>query len=350
MKSWIYGIGSKLNLIDTDAIAPEDKPAATERNADDLAVKIKKCLITPTDIVNLEDNKYVGLTTGSGAVGVISEDVQENLSYKFAKAMRVYITPYRPCDECVFCKKGSKNMCADLKIAGEDYDGYLTEFCAVNAREVYPIPDGISDNDALFIETVSLALTIIDRMNIQKGEHVAIIGANNLGLILAQLLRYYQNIPIVIDNNPERLAAATACGIYYTVASEKDAQKEVSNITGGRMASQVVYIQESRIPLKTAFLIAGFNANVAITGSTNVSSAVSFAPAIKKELKIQFVNTGYGNVMASINLIVNKAVDFSKLFYTEVKFNDCGTYFDEMMKKDMEGLDISDAIVKMNDV
>ncbi len=348
MKSWIYGTDSALQLIDTDDASFEKQANKTEREADAIAVKIKKCLVTPTDVVNLKDDKYEGVVAGSGAVGIISEDVPENLAYRFSKAMRVYISPYHPCTECAFCKKGAKDMCADLKIAGEDYDGYLRDFCTPNARDVYPIPDAISDDDALFIETVSLALTIIDRMNIQKGEHVAIIGANNLGLILAQLLRYYQSIPIIIDNNPERLEAANACGIYYTVGYEKDFSKEISQITGGRMASQVVYIQESRIPVKSAFVLAGFNANVAITGSTNISSAVSFAPAIKKELKIQFVNTGYGNTMASINLIVNKAIDFSKLFYTEAKFDDCGETFTELMKKDLNNKDISDVIVEMN--
>ena len=67
---------------------------------------------------------------------------------------------------------------------------------------------------------IDLSLLDLDKIE-DKGEYVSIIGTNNCSLILAQLLMYYQAVPIVMGVDESEIAAAKAdkCSIVFTVHS-----------------------------------------------------------------------------------------------------------------------------------
>jgi threonine dehydrogenase-like Zn-dependent dehydrogenase len=329
MKGWILHGANDLELKELEI--PELKDNSKVK------VKLTKSMITVDDVLRYTgETKVNDIVLGSAGIGILSDENKDDLFSNQDdqnKIPRVYVNPYKPCKECYTCKSNSKAKCSHLKIAGEDYNGFLREFVYPDSSQVFPIPDSISDKDALLIETVSLALSTIDRLNVQKGEHVVIIGADTLGITLAQLLKYYQSLPIIIDNDPQKIQLASDCGIYYALTKEKEWMKEVTDITGGRMANHVIYLQQSKIPVKTAFQLAGYGVPVAIVGETASVSQVSFSIALKKELKLEFVSNGYGNTLSSINLIANKAIDFSKINVATTSFENCGEKFKELSEK-----------------
>lgn len=275
-------------------------------------VKITKALITLSDVLRYNgelDSQNVVL--GSSGIGIVSE-TEANL-FGLEKGKRVYIEADKECLECHNCKSGNPTKCSNLQIAGEDYDGFLSDFTTADPEKLFILPDSVPDLDALFINHISLAISIVDKLGIQKGDYVAIIGANNFGNILAQLLIYYQAVPIVMTTNDEDFQIAKDSGIYYVLGQDDNWQKEVSSITSGRMTKSVVYISDCNIPTAKAFSLASFNASVAFTGNYYKNTSVSFAHAIKKQLNIIFINNGFGNTAASINLIANKAINLSTL-------------------------------------
>lgn len=275
-------------------------------------VKITKSLITISDVLRFSgDIETNNVTLGSYGIGIISE-IDTNL-FGLAKGQHVYIESTAPCKECYNCKKGDYAKCSNLLTAGEDFDGFLSDFAIVDSDKLFILPESVSDFEALFIGHISLAIAIVDKLNIQKGDYVAIIGANNFGNILAQLLIYYQAVPIVMSTQEEDLKIANDSGIYYTLGQDDNWQKEVASITGGRMPKSVVYISDCNIPATKAFALASYNADIAFTGVSSKNNTISFAQAIKKQLDIHCINSGYGNTAASINLIANKAINLSYL-------------------------------------
>lgn len=82
---------------------------------------------------------------------------------------------------------------------------------------------------------------MIDRLNVAKGTHVAVLGAGEIGNILSQLLIYHQAVPILIDSDEEKLAVAAQCGVYYTVKADETMEENIARITGGRLAAGSVY-------------------------------------------------------------------------------------------------------------
>lgn len=294
-------------------------------------VKITKARISLSDVLRYTDElDGNSVVLGSSGIGVISE-AAPNL-FGLEKGQHVYVEPNRACEDCYNCKRNQSSNCSDLQVAGVDFDGFLCDFVSVNADNLFILPESVPDFEALFIDHISLALAVVDKLGIKKGEYVAIVGANNFGNILAQLLIYYQAVPIVITNNDEDFKTAKNSGIYYVLNADDNWQKEVSNITSGRMADSVVFISDCNIPAAKAFALASFGAGVAYTGVYNKNNSISFAQAIKKQLKILCVNSGFGNTASSINLIANKAINLSHLKLDTSTYDKVPEVFEKMSK------------------
>ena len=291
-------------------------------------VKITKSLITRSDVLRYNgDIETKNVFLGSSGVGIVVE-TEANL-FGLEKGKRVYIEPNRECGDCFNCKSRKYTECSNLQIAGEDFDGFLSDFASAPTNKVFLLPDSVTDRDALFLGHISKALTIIDMLKVQKGDYVAVIGADNFGIIFSQLLIYYQAVPIIMTLDDQDYKTAKESGIYYVLGKDDNWQKEVSTITGGRMAENVVYISDCNISSTKAFSLASYNANVVFTGAT-YNNTVSFMQAIKKQLNILCINNGFGNTASSINLLANKAVNLSYLKIDKVKYDQVIETFEKL--------------------
>ncbi len=289
-------------------------------------VKITKSLVTLLDVLRYNGEvSGENVVLGKHSVGIVSE-TGANL-FDLEKGSRVYIEPYKECGKCYNCVNEEGGKCANLLQAGEDYNGYLSNFAVVNNESLFTLPDSVSDVEALFIDYIALAIKVVDKLNVQKGDYVAIVGANNFGIILAELLMYYSAVPVVITTDEEDYKIAKDSGIYYVLNGDDNWQKEVSSMTGGRMADKVVFVADCDVSASKAFNLASFNAQVAFTGVFYKNSPISFMQAIKKQLEIMCINNGYGNTASAINLLSNKAINLSKLKLDTAKYEEVPSVF-----------------------
>lgn len=293
-------------------ILAETELTETQTSVASAKVRITKALVTLPDVLRFRgDIDAKGVVLGSSGIGIVSE-TDANL-FGLEKGKHIYIEPSRECGECYNCKNGRFDKCQNLLAAGEDFDGFLSDFMTVPHEKLFVLPESVSDFEALFIDHISLAIAVIDKLNVQKGDYVAVLGANNFGNIFAQLLIYYQAVPIVLTQDDEQYNIAKNSGIYYVLGQNDNWQKEVASITSGRMTDKSVFIYDSNIPIIKAFSLASMGAAVAITGGTGKSISVSFTQAIKKQLDIHCISNGFGNAASSINLIANKAINLTHL-------------------------------------
>ena len=289
-------------------------------------IRLTKSMITLGDIVSFNgSDDFSEIIPGSFGVGVVSE-IPENL-YDIKRGDRVYVAPAVSCGECYNCTNGNSNKCSDFEVAGNNADGFLRDFYATELSNVYKLPQAVTDDVALYIEYVAKSVSIIDAMNLRKGDHVAVIGAGNLGNILSQIMIYYQCVPVLIDNDKTQLDNAGKSGIYYRVSSDDNPTKYINNVTAGRFCKGVVYITESYVNPKVAFSLASFGAPVVVTGTTSRSPKIDLTVACEKQLTVMCITSGYGNTASAINLINNNAVDFSNLPVNKISFNEVPSVF-----------------------
>ena len=149
----------------------EEEIADSTENGSMTKVKITKSLITLSDVLTYRDDIDCGNPIlGSAGIGVVSE-TETNL-FGLEKGMHVYVEPYKECQECYSCLSGMPSNCIDLLKAGVDFDGFLSDFVNVSPEKLFILPDSVPDLEALFIDHISLAIKVVDQLQIQKGDYV----------------------------------------------------------------------------------------------------------------------------------------------------------------------------------
>lgn len=305
-------------------------------------VKITKLLLGKHEARVL--NSGTPIIPGRYAVGVVSEAGAN--CFGIEKGDRVYINPDMPCGRCYNCTNDNSEACSDLRSAGENCDGYLRDFAVIPCENLYPLPDSVSDNDALYIDYLSHAVSAFSKLEIEKGEHVVVIGASTFGIILSLLIIYYQGVPILIDRDEEKLQHAKNCGVYYTLNTESDLIGDVSELTGGRMAESVVYINDSDLNTSIALNLASYSGQIAFVGLTSSGELMlNVSRAMNKQLLIHGIVSGIGNTATAINLIANKALPLSRFHGEIVRFDDAAQKLQDMANFISTGKTIKEAIV-----
>lgn len=124
---------------------------------------------------------------------------------------------------------------------GHNIDGTLAEFAVVPIEQCVPIPEGVETRDAVFLQAARRALYAVHRGEVSDGDYVAIIGAGDMGIIAAQLIRNLGGTPILVDTGETRLDLARSLGFEHTINPfNAYAAEEIEWTTSGDMADVVI--------------------------------------------------------------------------------------------------------------
>jgi L-iditol 2-dehydrogenase len=106
---------------------------------------------------------------------------------------------------------------------------------------VVPIPDGVSFEQASFIEPVNTCMKGIETLRLTEGETVLVIGQGPIGIILSVLARRCGVKVITSDLFPQRLTIAKTFGLNENIdASTSDTVQTIKEKTEGRGADAVI--------------------------------------------------------------------------------------------------------------
>jgi len=281
-----------------------------ELRPDYVKIKVTKLGLTGTDISVYEGQTDIPLPIVPGriATGVVSE---VNVGSRFRKGERVLLSPY------------VKDQKGRLLVKGLDTDGYLTDYVVVPENSVYALPESITEDMGVFTEYISIAAGLTDKLDLRHEQYVAILGANALGLIFAQLAIYYQAIPIIIDRSEKKLEEAANYGIYYRINSSKqDAARRIRQITCGKMADCTVFECRSSQQPQLAFSLTAEGGKVGIVGYDSFVSKLNadISAIMGRQLSVVGINNGATDMNAAINLLANDVVKVDNLVDKTVDF------------------------------
>jgi L-iditol 2-dehydrogenase len=103
------------------------------------------------------------------------------------------------------------------------------------------IPDGVSFEQACFVEPVNTCMKGIETLQLVPGESVLVIGQGPIGIILATLAKRSGARVITSDLYPERLTISNTFGLKNGIdASRTDTVKTVREQTEGRGADAAI--------------------------------------------------------------------------------------------------------------
>jgi len=168
---------------------------------------------------------------GEGAAGVAVGD-------------RVLINPGVSCGECEFCAGGEGSLCLVYRLFGEHCDGTYAQRLAVPARNCFPIPAGLSFEEAAALPLVSLTAwrMLVTRAQVKAGEEVLIVGAGaGVGTAAIQIAKACGARVIATAGSAAKLEKARALGADVGINHATDAfDQAIRELTGKRGVDVVV--------------------------------------------------------------------------------------------------------------
>jgi L-iditol 2-dehydrogenase len=218
--------------------------------AGELLIRVHTCGICGTDLKKIATGSHSAPRIfGHETTGVIVATGKGVAEYHVGD--RVMVFHHIPCGDCYFCKHKVFAQCPTYKKVGatagyEPSGGGFAEYVRVmdwivSRGGVVRIPDGISFEQASFIEPVNTCMKGIETLRLAPGETALVIGQGPIGIILSVLARRCGARVITSDLFPQRLTIAKAFGLNENIdASTSDSVRAIKEITDGRGADAVI--------------------------------------------------------------------------------------------------------------
>jgi len=272
----------------------------------EILVKVHTCGICGTDLKKIATGSHsapriFGHET-SGTVAAVDAKVKS-----FAPGDRVMVFHHIPCGQCYYCHHKTFAQCETYKKVGctagfEPSGGGFAEYVRVMdwivEKGTVRIPDGVSFEQACFVEPVNTCLKGIERMALIPGETVLVIGQGPIGIILSVLAARAGARVITSDLYAQRLTISKDFGLENSIdASRIDVVGEVRRQTEGRGADAAILAVGANGLIKSAMDAVRPGGRVLLFAQTQHGEAVFDPAAVCVDEK-----TLIGSYSASVDL------------------------------------------------
>ena len=252
----------------------DDAPEPRVQAPTDAVVEVRRSAICGADLF-----PYHGLTPGFEAgtipghewVGVVRE-VGDGVR-GLAPGQRVVNASMISDGTCGQCRAGRPMQCEGRALFGysgvyERLDGGQADLVrAPNAdRSLWPIPDEVSDDDAVFVaDMLPTGLSAVRRGGVEVGDVVAVLGCGTVGLMAILLARRVARQVIAVDGIEAR--RELAAGLGAEAVDPGSAAEAVAAATGGQGADVVIESAGAKPALDAAFSLARGRGTVCVVGA-----------------------------------------------------------------------------------
>jgi L-iditol 2-dehydrogenase len=230
---------------------------------------------------------------------------------------RVAVEPMVSCGLCEFCLEGNPNLCPHHSFAGQaPQDGALQEFLVWPRKNVFPVPDTLSDDAAAMLEPLGVALHTVDLGKLRTGMSVGVYGCGPIGLMVVQLAKLSGAARIIAtDILDHRLDAAQEMGATKVVSAADHAElPAIMAATEGRGVDVAFEVAGEQEAVETAVESCKPGGRVIICGIPS-DDRTSFAAstARRKGLTIKIVRRMKHTYPRAIDLVATGKVDVESI-------------------------------------
>jgi alcohol dehydrogenase len=124
--------------------------------------------------------------------------------------------------QCEACASGRYTHCPNrttLGIAGRD--GAFADYFVLPEANLFPVPDHVPDESAVFAEPLAAACEILAQIKIAPTDRLVVLGDGKLGLLVAAVLRLTGADLTLVGRNRNKLAIAESWGVQVRLADER---------------------------------------------------------------------------------------------------------------------------------
>ena len=218
----------------------------------ELLVKVMASGICGSDVMEWYRRDKVPLVLGHEVAGEVVE-VGEGVE-RFNLGDRVAATHHVPCNTCHYCLGGHHTVCETLLRGTHFHPGGFAEYIRVPAinvdRGVFNIQEGMSYEQASFMEPLACVLRGQKNARLKPGQSVLVLGSGISGLLHVGLARALgAGLVAAADTIPFRLKKAENMGADLALEAGEEMISSLRKANGGRLADLVIICFDGFIPL-----------------------------------------------------------------------------------------------------
>jgi threonine dehydrogenase-like Zn-dependent dehydrogenase len=146
------------------------------------------------------------------------------------------------CGHCPRCRKGLGRHCPNRSVMGIlGQDGAFAERVAVPEANLHEVPDGVSDEEAVFAEPLAAAFEIPEQIHVRPGTEALVLGDGKLGMLIAQVLHKVGARVLAVGKHDDHLAILRERGVATVLLDDWDRTERdlVVEATGSKSGFQM---------------------------------------------------------------------------------------------------------------
>ena len=185
--------------------------------------------------------------------------------------MPVCINPGIACGRCRFCLAGEQSLCVQFGVLGEHLDGTHAEFVVVPARNLAPVPEGLTFEQAAAFPLVFTTAwrMLFTKARLLPGEWVLIWGiGSGVASAALELCRAAGARAIATSSSDEKLVHARERGAEATVNHAPRGRRGRRPHDHRRRGVDVVVEHVGKATWSTSIDALGKGGRLVITGAT----------------------------------------------------------------------------------
>jgi NADPH:quinone reductase-like Zn-dependent oxidoreductase len=179
---------------------------------------------------------------GADGAGIVVEIGSAVRNVKVGDAVCLYAPS--GCERCEFCLTDRDFMCIHLRALGERLQGTYAEYVKLPAKNCFPIPAGLSFEEAAAFPLVYITVwrMLVTNAQLRPGEHVLILGVGGgIASAALQIAKQMGAHVTVTSSSDEKISMARNWGADHGINYLKaDFSKEARALTGKRGVDVVV--------------------------------------------------------------------------------------------------------------
>jgi NADPH:quinone reductase-like Zn-dependent oxidoreductase len=216
-----------------------------ERGPGDVLVRLRAASVNRVDLYMRDSG--AGIThripqiLGLDGAGVVEEVDAGETTLRPGQAVVLHSAV--SCGRCEFCQRGEGVLCVQVRLLGEQRDGTMAHWVALPARNVFPMPEGLSFGEAaaLGVNHLTAWRMLHTKARLKPWETVLIFGVGGgVSLAALQLAKLAGARSLVTSRDPAKLERALTLGADAAIDGRGDIVQQVMAHTGGRGVDVVI--------------------------------------------------------------------------------------------------------------
>lgn len=286
----------------------------------DALVRVLRSGICNTDLEIVRGYAGFSGTIGHEFVGI----VEKSFDRPEMIGKRVVGEINASCGHCPHCANRDPRHCPNRTVLGiVGRDGCHAEYLTLPSRNLFEVPDAVSDEQAVFVEPLAAAYGITEQVEIGPETSVAVIGDGKLGLLCAMAMRLRAGKVTLLGRHRSKMSIAEDKGVEVMTAGE------AGDLSGS--FDVVIEASGSESGFESAVNLVRPRGKIVLKSTFHGSPTWPAARIVVDEITV--VGSRCGRFEPALDLLANSEIDVSPLISDEFSLADGIEAFERAAQK-----------------